>query len=201
VLALVDQLEADGITLAHIDIGGGLGIPYREEMPPSPREYAQALLERLGSRNLRILLEPGRAIVGNAGILLTRVEFLKCARHKNFAIVDAGMNDLVRPALYDAWQEIVPAVLRDQDDARLYDVVGPVCETGDFLGKERRLNIQPGDVLAVRSAGAYGFAMSSNYNARPRPAEVMVDGGEFHLVRERETVQDLMRGERLLSLE
>jgi diaminopimelate decarboxylase len=159
--------------------------------------YAAALLERLRGRKLKVLIEPGRAIVGNAGVLLTRVEYLKRAPHKNFAIVDAGMNDLIRPALYDAWQAIVPVVERAGATAH-YDVVGPVCETGDFLGKDRALCIEPGDLLAVRSAGAYGFSMSSTYNSRPRAAEVMVDGAKTYLVRARESLDDLLAGERLL---
>lgn len=197
VLELVDQLAARGITLKHMDIGGGLGITYRNETPPDPAHYAQALLERFGQRTLTLFIEPGRAIVGNAGVLLTRVEYLKHAPHKNFAIVDAGMNDLVRPALYNAWQDIVPLRPRSAQGA-VYDVVGPVCETGDFLGKDRELSIAPGDLLAVRSAGAYGFAMSSNYNSRPRPAEVMVDGDQMFLVRARETMDQLIAGEHVL---
>lgn len=205
VLALIDQLETQGINIHHLDIGGGLGIPYRSETPPSPSEYAHALLQKLQGRHYKILLEPGRAIVGNAGILLTQVEYLKHTAHKNFAIVDAGMNDLIRPALYNAWQEIVAVIPRmpgvtqhGNSETRCYDIVGPVCETGDFLGKDRELNLQPSDLLAVRSAGAYSFAMSSNYNARPRAAEVMVDGAHMHVVRTRETLDDLMAGETLL---
>jgi diaminopimelate decarboxylase len=197
VLALIDQLAAQGIVLKHLDIGGGLGITYNAETPPSPEAYATALRERLRGRKLKVLIEPGRAIVGNAGVLLTRVEYLKHAPHKNFAIVDAGMNDLIRPALYDAWQAIVPVAERDGELIH-YDVVGPVCETGDFLGKHRPLCIEPGDLLAVRSAGAYGFSMSSSYNSRPRAAELMVDGGKVHVVRARERVEDLMRGESVL---
>ncbi len=198
VLALIDQLAAQGISIHHLDIGGGLGIPYRNETPPSPSGYAQALLPKLQGRNYKILLEPGRAIVGNAGVLLTQVEYLKHTAHKNFAIVDAGMNDLIRPALYSAWQEIVVVKQSAFGETHCYDIVGPVCETGDFLGKDRELNLQPGDLLAVRSAGAYGFVMSSNYNARPRAAEVMVDGTQTHMARARETVDDLMAGERVL---
>jgi len=197
VLALVDQLAEQGITLKHLDIGGGLGITYREEMPPSPVDYAGALLPQLRARGMKVLIEPGRAIVGNAGVLLTRVEYLKKTEHKNFAIVDAAMNDLLRPALYGAWQEIVPVSPRG-GELQPYDVVGPVCETGDFLGKDRALCIAPGDLLAIRSAGAYGFSMSSQYNSRPRAAEVMVDGDKVHVVRARETLEDLMRGERVL---
>ena len=198
VLGLIDQLTAQGINIHHLDIGGGLGIPYRNETPPSPSEYAQALLPKLQGRNYKILLEPGRAIVGNAGVLLTQVEYLKHTAHKNFAIVDAGMNDLIRPALYNAWQEITAVIPRASGETRCYDIVGPVCETGDFLGKDRELNLQPGDLLAVRSAGAYGFVMSSNYNTRPRAAEIMVDGTHTHVVRARETLDELLAGERLL---
>ncbi|ANE57201.1 diaminopimelate decarboxylase [Methylomonas sp. DH-1] len=198
VLAVVDLLAAEGIKLQHLDLGGGLGIRYRDEFPPSPAEYVAALLQRLGGRDFEILLEPGRAIVGNAGILLTKVEYLKPTANKNFAIVDAAMNDLLRPALYSAWQDIVPAELADSGQELEWDIVGPVCETGDFLGKGRLLKLAPGDLLAVRSAGAYGFSMSSNYNSRPRAAEVIVDGNSCHLVRERETVQQLWAGERLL---
>ena len=197
VLALVDSLAAQGIPLKHLDIGGGLGITYNTETPPSPEVYATALREGLQGRKLKVFIEPGRAIVGNAGVLLTRVEYLKHAPHKNFAIVDAGMNDLIRPALYDAWQAIVPVAERAGETAR-YDVVGPVCETGDFLGKDRDLCIVPGDLLAVRSAGAYGFSMSSTYNSRPRAAEVMVDGDQAYVVRARESIEDLMAGERVL---
>lgn len=195
VLNLVEELAAQGIAIQHLDIGGGLGIPYSDETPPSPAEYATALLKKLEGRPYKILLEPGRAIAGNAGVLLTTVEYLKCTTHKNFAIVDAGMNDLIRPALYKAWQEIIPVLPNTDSESRLYDIVGPVCETGDFLGKDRQLNIQPGDLLAVRSAGAYGFVMSSNYNTRPRAAEVMVDGKNSHLVRAREKLEDLFAGE------
>lgn len=200
VLALIESLQAEGIAIRHLDLGGGLGIRYRDETPPSPAEYATAIKKRLGDRSLEILLEPGRAIVGNAGILLTRVEYLKETAHKQFAVVDAAMNDLLRPALYQGWHEILP-VGRRTGETRRYDVVGPVCETGDFLGKERDLCIATGDLLAIRTAGAYGFAMSSNYNARPRPPEVMVDGDRLHLVRERESMAQLMAGERLLPME
>jgi diaminopimelate decarboxylase len=162
-----------------------------------PNEYATALRERLGETDLTILIEPGRAIAGNAGILVTRVEYLKHTEHKDFAVVDAAMNDLMRPALYNAWQEIVPVVPRE-GEARQYDVVGPVCETGDFLGKDRELTLAPADLLAVRSAGAYGFSMSSNYNSRPRAAEIMVDQAQIHLVREREAVAELFAHEHVL---
>lgn len=198
VLHLVDILIAKGIALHHIDIGGGLGITYRNETPPLPGDYAAPLLDKLGGRDLKVILEPGRAIVGNAGVLLTRVEYLKHNEEKNFAIVDAAMNDLMRPALYEAWMEIIPVNQRTDLAVLHYDVVGPVCETGDFLGKDRELAVAAGDLLAVRSAGAYGFSMSSNYNTRPRAAEVMVDGNQIHLVRRRETIADLYAGESLL---
>jgi len=198
VLQLLDQLQSEGIELAHIDLGGGLGIPYRAgDNPPLPADYAHELLARLSGRAQELLLEPGRAIAGNAGILLTSVEYLKHTAHKNFAIVDAAMNDLQRPALYNAWHDIVPAQPREGPVTR-YDIVGPVCETGDFLGKDRELLLAAGDLLAVRSAGAYGFSMSSNYNSRPRAAEIMVDGAQVHVIRERETLDDLYRHERLL---
>ncbi|WP_020483738.1 diaminopimelate decarboxylase [Methylomonas sp. MK1] len=198
VLALVDELQAEGIELHHLDLGGGLGICYRDECPPQPSEYIAALLQRLDGRNFEILLEPGRAIVGNAGILLTTVEYLKPTENKNFAIVDAAMNDLVRPALYGAWQAIIPANAESDQPELDWDIVGPVCETGDFLGKARALKLKQGDLLAVRSAGAYGFTMSSNYNSRPRAAEVMVDGDKTHLIRARETLDQLWVGEQLL---
>ena len=198
VLVLIDRLATQGIHLRHIDVGGGLGITYQDERPPSPAEYASAILEPLKERNLEIILEPGRAIVGNAGVLLTRVEYIKPGEEKNFAIVDAAMNDLLRPALYTAWQEIMPIEPRTSGEHRVYDIVGPICETGDFLGKDRNLTIESGDVLAVRSAGAYGFSMSSNYNSRPRVAEVMVDGNSYHIIREREKFEDLWRGEKVL---
>jgi diaminopimelate decarboxylase len=197
VMQLVEQLIAQGIQIEHLDLGGGLGIRYRDETPPLPAAYAGALRQRLGETRLKILLEPGRAIAGNAGILLTRVEYLKHTEHKDFAVVDAAMNDLMRPALYNAWQEIIPVEPRE-GEGRRYDVVGPVCETGDFLGKDRELSLAPGDLLAVRSAGAYGFSMSSNYNSRPRAAEIMVDGEQIHVIRERETVAELYAHEHVL---
>ncbi|CAK0778738.1 Diaminopimelate decarboxylase [Gammaproteobacteria bacterium] len=197
VLVLVDRLKEQGITLSHLDMGGGLGIPYRHEHPPSPDSYAAALLHALRNRPLTLIIEPGRAIVGNAGILLTRVEYLKHTADKNFAIVDAAMNDLVRPALYHAWQDIIPVAPREDLPTTLYDIVGPVCESGDFLGRERHLTLVAGDLLAVRSAGAYGFSMSSNYNSRPRAAEVLVDDTEIHWVRARESLADLYAGERV----
>ncbi len=199
VLAMVQTLEQRGIRIHHLDLGGGLGIRYENEAPPEPAAYAQALLQRLHEADYEIILEPGRAIAGNAGILLTRVEYLKPTREKNFAIVDAAMNDLLRPSLYGAWQAIVPLVKNSSAPIAAYDVVGPVCETGDFLGKGRRLALTVGDLLAVRSAGAYGFSMSSNYNSRPRPPEVMVDGDRAHLVRQREHIAQLWAGEQIPS--
>ena len=198
VLALVARLEGQGIKIRHLDLGGGLGIRYRDEEPPLPADHAAALLEHLRDRPHQILIEPGRAIVGNAGILVTRVELLKHGEDKSFAVVDAAMNDLLRPALYAAWQAIIPVEPRAGGEPRRYDVVGPICETGDFLGKDRDLSVEPGDLLAVRSAGAYGFSMSSNYNSRPRAAEVMVDGDRFRVVRRRETVAELYAGEALM---
>ena len=197
-LILVQDLEAQRIGIQHLDLGGGLGIRYQEENPPLPADQATALLATLNDLPYEIVIEPGRAIVGNAGILVTRVELLKLGEHKNFAVVDAAMNDLIRPALYSAWQAIIPVAIRHEGVSRCYDVVGPVCETGDFLGKQRELCLEAGDLLAVRSAGAYGFAMSSNYNARPRAAEIMVDGDRFYLVRRRETVAQLYAGETVL---
>ncbi|MFN3920711.1 MAG: diaminopimelate decarboxylase [Methylohalobius sp.] len=197
VLAMAEQVEQAGIALRHLDLGGGLGISYRNETPPQPAEYVAALLAKLGGRHYEIWLEPGRAVAGNAGILVTRVEYLKKTPAKDFAIVDAAMNDLLRPALYQAWQEIVPVCPRADVPEAVYDIVGPVCESGDFLGRERRLRLAPGDLLAVRSAGAYGFSMSSNYNSRPRPPEVLVDGRQVHLVRRREALEDLWRGEQI----
>ena len=197
-LALIDQLAEQGIVIEHLDVGGGLGVNYDDEVPPEPADYASALAERLGDRKLKLLFEPGRAIMANAGILVSKVEFLKMSESKNFAIVDAAMNDLLRPALYSAWQRIVPVINKPELAMASYDVVGPVCETGDFLGKDRELAIEPDDYIAVRSAGAYGFTMSSNYNSRCRAAEVMVDGDKAHLVREREVLASLWAGETLL---
>ncbi|HHW76578.1 MAG TPA: diaminopimelate decarboxylase [Xanthomonadaceae bacterium] len=199
VLALVTRLEGQGIRIRHLDLGGGLGIRYRDEEPPLPADHAAALMEHLRGTPYEILIEPGRAIVGNAGILVTQVELLKRGEDKNFAVVDAAMNDLLRPALYSAWQAIIPVTPRAGGEPRRYDVVGPICETGDFLGRDRELRIEPGDLLAVRSAGAYGFSMSSNYNSRPRAAEIMVDGDRFQVVRRRETVAELFAGEAVLS--
>lgn len=197
-LALIDQLKADGINIKHLDVGGGLGVTYRDELPPQPSDYAKALLARLEKHaDLELIFEPGRAIAANAGVLLTKVEFLKPTEYKNFAIIDAAMNDLMRPALYQAWQDIVPVKPR-QGEAVTYDLVGPICETGDFLGKDRALVLEQGDLLAVRSAGAYGFAMSSNYNSRSRVAEVMVDGKKAHLVRQREALSSLWALENII---
>ncbi|QDQ27810.1 diaminopimelate decarboxylase [Chitinimonas arctica] len=196
-LELVDQLGAGGIVLEHIDMGGGLGIRYTDEVPPAVADYAAAILARLAGRSLRLVLEPGRSLVGNAGLLLTRIEYLKPGESKHFAIVDAGMNDLMRPALYQAYHDIV-AVRQGTAAAQEYDVVGPVCESSDFLGKSRRLAVEAGDLLAVLSAGAYGMTMSSNYNTRPRAAEVMVGGDGVRLIRKRETLDELLANERAL---
>lgn len=199
VLVLVDVLAEQGISLSHIDVGGGLGVCYEDEQPPHPNEYAKAIAEKIADRSITLIYEPGRAIMANAGILVTEVEFIKTNQDKHFAIVDAAMNDLLRPSLYQAWQNIIPVEPRNNAPKVNYDVVGPICETGDFLGKDRELAIQAGDLLAVRSAGAYGFTMSSNYNSRPRVAEVMVDGETSTLVRERETIDQLWQGEHILS--
>ncbi|PVZ65626.1 diaminopimelate decarboxylase [Pelagibaculum spongiae] len=188
-LVLVDQLAAVGITLKHVDLGGGIGIRYEKgDVPPTADEYAQAIIGKLQGRDLSLVIEPGRSIAGEAGVLLTQVEYLKPTPYHNFAIVDAAMNDLIRPALYSAWQEIVEVVPRSDTEQKQWDIVGPVCETGDFLGKDRALALQQGDLLAVKCAGAYGAAMASNYNTRNRPAEVLVDGEKAHLVRQRETI-------------
>ena len=207
VLALTDRLAEKNIKLKHLDLGGGLGIRYRDESPPLPEEQMAAVLQRLGNREFEILIEPGRAIVGNAGLLLTRVQYLKHNEEKNFAVVDAAMNDLMRPALYGAWQSIEPVLkplsgykeTKENVQTKIYDVVGPICETGDFLGKERTLTIEQGDLLFVRSAGAYGFTMSSNYNSRPRVAEIMVDGNKHQVVRQRETIEQLFANESVLE--
>ena len=197
-LALIDRLAAEGIHIHHLDVGGGLGVNYSDENPPHPEQYAAALKAKLAGRDLQLIFEPGRAIIANAGVLLTRVEYLKEGEERHFALVDAAMNDLIRPSLYGAWMNIIPADKSLQRPARRYDVVGPVCETGDFLGKDRELSLAQGDLLVVRSAGAYGFSMSSNYNARPRAAEVLVDGDAAHLVRQREPLADLWRLEQTL---
>ncbi|MGQ0578378.1 MAG: diaminopimelate decarboxylase [Betaproteobacteria bacterium] len=197
VLNLADRLASEGVQMQQLDLGGGLGIRYADETPPTQDAWVKALLDAVGDRPQSVLIEPGRSLVGNAGLLLTRVEYLKHGKEKNFAVVDAAMNDLIRPALYDAHHEV--RVVRDSAAAAaVYDVVGPVCESGDFLARERRLAIDQGGLLAIMSAGAYGMSLSSNYNARPRAAEVMVDAGRIHLIRERERIEDLFAGERLL---
>ncbi|NAN53215.1 diaminopimelate decarboxylase [Pseudomonas protegens] len=196
-LDLVDRLGECGIYLRHIDLGGGLGVRYRDEEPPLAADYVKAVRERLDGRDLALVFEPGRFIVANAGVLLTRVEYLKHTEHKDFAIVDGAMNDLIRPALYQAWMDVSAVRPRDAEP-RTYDIVGPICETGDFLAKERTLALAEGDLLAVHSAGAYGFVMSSNYNTRGRAAEVLVDGDQAVEVRRRETVAELFAGESLL---
>ena len=198
-LAMVDQLATEGIQLIHFDMGGGLGVNYDKETPPHPIELMKEVRARLKGRGLTLLVEPGRSISANAGIFVTRVEFLKCNEHKNFAIVDGAMNDLLRPALYSAWQAIIP-VEKKTGPEKIYDVVGPVCESADFLGKERSLDVEAGDLLAVRTAGAYGFVMSSNYNSRPRVPEIMVDGVNTYLVRQREVLADLLQLESLLPI-
>jgi diaminopimelate decarboxylase len=199
VLALVDALAENGIVIQHIDAGGGIGICYNDETPPEFTVFAAAMRTKLGNRNVKLVFEPGRALVGNAGVLLTKVEYLKHTESKNFAIVDAAMNDLMRPALYDAFHDI-KAVQPRQDDTKAltYEIVGPVCESGDFLGHDRTLALVEGDILAIMSAGAYGMSMSSNYNTRPRAAEVMVDGDQCHLIRKREQIADLFALEQCL---
>lgn len=200
ILELLNTLQHEGIIIHHLDLGGGLGICYKDEQPPEPAEYIQEVLAKIKPLGLEILMEPGRAIVGNAGILVTRVEYLKTTTSKNFAIVDAAMNDLLRPSLYKAWQAIVPVNLDSPSKPILWDIVGPVCETGDFLGKDRLLALSAGDLLAIRSSGAYGFSMSSNYNSRPRAAELMVDGDKVYVVRTRETLSQLWMGEQQLPI-
>ena len=196
-LALIDRLATRGIRIEHLDLGGGLGVRYKDETPPLAGDYIAAVRERIAGRNLALVFEPGRSIVANAGVLLTRVEYLKHTEHKDFAIIDAAMNDLIRPALYQAWMDVVPVSPR-AGEARTYDLVGPICETGDFLAKNRELVLEEGDLLAVCSAGAYGFVMSSNYNTRGRAAEVLVDGEQAFEVRRRETLEELYAGESLL---
>lgn len=194
-LVLIDELKERNINIEHLDLGGGLGVTYQDEVPPHPKDYAAALADKMvGREELTLVMEPGRAIAANAGILVTKVEFLKQGEEKNFAIVDAAMNDLIRPSLYSAWQSI-ESVIQTRGETTVYDVVGPVCETGDFLGKDRALHISPGDFLAVKSSGAYGFVMSSNYNSRCRAAEIMVDDTKVTVVREREVLEDLWKGE------
>jgi diaminopimelate decarboxylase len=196
-LALVDKLAASGVVIEHFDFGGGLGIRYQDEAPPPIADYVKTMLAALGSRKMKALFEPGRVLIGNAGILLTRIEYLKPGSEKNFMIVDAAMNDLLRPALYDAWHDMVPVRPREGEGV-VYDVVGPVCESADFLGHARKLAVAEGDLIAIKSAGAYAMAMSSNYNSRGRAAEVMVSGDKAHLIRRRETTAELFAAERLL---
>lgn len=197
-LALIEKLRAQGIDIHHLDLGGGLGIRYRDEEPPLPAEWASALHQRLADFGGTIVVEPGRAIAGNAGILLSRVNYLKQGSGKNFAVIDAAMNDLIRPSLYGAWQDIIPVEQASDAPEMLYDVVGAICESSDFLGEDRNLKLNPGDLLAIRSSGAYAFGMASNYNTRARAAEVMVDGKRHYCVRERERFDDMIRGETLL---
>ncbi len=199
VLALIDELKKLGIELEHLDIGGGLGITYQDETPPSPSEYVKVITEAMQGYDLEIIMEPGRSIVGNAGVLITEVQYLNATPYHNFAVVDAAMTELIRPALYSGWHDIKTVVETSNAEEVVYDVVGPVCETADFLGKERALRLEQGDLLAVCSAGAYGFTMASNYNSRPRVAEIMVDEEEVYEIRRRETVDELMNGESLLS--
>ena len=199
VLELVDILAEDGIAIEHLDLGGGLGVCYKDEQPPTPGEFLASVQNHLAGRDLQLIFEPGRSIVANTGILLTRVEYLKSNSAKNFAIIDAAMNDMLRPALYQAWMDIKPVQPKDDIEALHYDVVGPVCETGDFLGKDRELALAEGDLLALFGAGAYGFTMASNYNSRGRPPEIIVDGETCNLVRARETATDLIRSETLMA--
>ena len=199
-LILVDHLTERDIPLAHIDIGGGLGVRYQNEQTLSVGDYMAELLPLLAQRKETLILEPGRSITANAGVLLTRVQYLKSNDHKNFAIVNAAMNDMLRPSLYQAWMDIQPISIHSDSEEKIYDVVGPVCESGDFLGKDRTLSISEGDYLCLFSAGSYGFVMSSNYNSRPRVAEIMVAGEQVHLIRQRETLRDLVRGEQLLPV-
>jgi len=197
-LALIERLREQGMDIHHLDIGGGLGIRYRDEQPPLPAEWASVLQDRLSGFDGTILIEPGRAIAGNAGILVSRVNYLKHGPDKNFAVIDAAMNDLIRPSLYGAWQEIIRVEQASDAPQKLYDVVGAICESSDFLGKDRNLSLRQNDLLAIRSSGAYGFGMASNYNSRTRAAEVIVDGDRHYCVRERERFEDLIRGESLL---
>lgn len=198
-LTLIDTLDSMGINIQHLDLGGGLGVRYRDEVPPAVSDYIGAVKERLGDRNLLLMFEPGRSIVANAGVLLTEVLYLKPGEHKNFAIIDAAMNDNLRPSLYQAWQNLLPLTPAKPDvERKIWDVVGPICETGDFLAKDRELALAAGDRLALMSSGAYGFVMASNYNTRGRAPEILVDGDQFHVIRERESFDDLIRGEHLL---
>lgn len=196
-LKLIDELGTLGITLEHLDLGGGLGVVYQDEQPPAIADYIAEVIKELGDRPLKLVFEPGRSIVANAGVLLTQVDYLKPSAHKNFAIIDAAMNDNIRPSLYQAWQNVLP-LQNKGGETKLWNLVGPVCETGDFMAKDRELALESGDFLAVMSAGAYGFTMSSNYNTRPRAAEVLVDGKQAHLIRRRETIAELFAGEQLL---
>jgi diaminopimelate decarboxylase len=198
-LELIDCLRHQGINIHHLDLGGGLGIRYRDEEPPLPAEWASALSDRLKKFSGTVVIEPGRAIAGNAGILVSRVNYLKHGADKNFAVIDAAMNDLIRPSLYGAWQEIIRIEQRSDASEKVYDVVGAICESSDFLGKDRALSLEQNDLLAIRSSGAYAFGMASNYNTRVRAAEVMVDGDQHYCVRERESFDDLIRGESMLS--
>ena len=199
-IALADRLKEQGITIHHLDLGGGLGVRYKDENPPLPSDYTAQLFANEKVKDYEILIEPGRAIAANAAILVTQVEYLKHGDDKSFAIVDAAMNDLIRPALYQAWQEIIPVNENaNSNELKTYDIVGPICETGDFLGKDRKLSLSQGDLLAVRSAGAYGFTMASNYNTRPKVAEILVDGDKAHVIRKRETVQQLFENESLIE--
>lgn len=197
VIALAERLQEKGIEIHHLDLGGGLGVRYDDETPPLPSDYTKALFTNEKLKNYEVLIEPGRAIAANSAILVTQVEYLKHSDEKNFAIVDAAMNDLIRPSLYQAWQAIIP-VTQTENASKAYDIVGPICETGDFLGKNRALELQQGDLLAIRSAGAYGFTMASNYNTRPRTVEILVDGSDVHVIRERETIESLFANETLL---
>ncbi len=198
ILELKSLLNQQGIKIKHLDLGGGLGVPYMDEKPPEPAEYASALMQYVNDPDLEIILEPGRAIAANAGILVTKVEYLKPTDDKNFAIIDAAMNDLIRPSLYQAEQKIIPINQQTDASSAVYDLVGPICETGDFLGKNRELALKEGDLLAIRSSGAYGFTMASNYNSRPKPPEIMVDGAHIHLIRQRESIDDLFKDEFLI---
>ncbi len=201
-LALIDELSKVGITIKHLDLGGGLGVTYRDEVPPKVSDYIGAVKERLGDRDLLLMFEPGRSIVANAGVLLTEVLYLKPGDHKNFAIIDAAMNDNLRPSLYQAWQNLLPLnPAKPEVDTKTWDIVGPICETGDFLAKDREMALSAGDRLALMSSGAYGFVMASNYNTRGRAPEILVDGDQFHVIRERESFDDMIRGEHLLSNE
>jgi len=198
-LDLADRLKEQGVDIHHLDLGGGLGVRYKDETPPLPAEYMQKMMENERLHQYQILIEPGRAIAANAAILVSKVEFLKHGEEKSFAIIDAAMNDLIRPSLYSAWQNIIPVKETEEGaELRNYDIVGPICETGDFLGKDRELKLAQGDLVAVRSSGAYGFSMASNYNTRPRACELLVDGDQVHQIRRRETVEELFAGESLL---